>query len=284
LTSYLGDVLTARSGLWNAEQFRDNLALTAATLDHLPGRTWRNLQDTADSAPELYFAPPEWYSWRRGVDFYAEDVLNWLWVDTIIRQQTHGQKSLDDFCHLFHGPPNTPPMIKTYTFDDIVNALNQVAPYDWRGFWTERLQNHGPGAPLGGIENSGWKVVYDETRSPLLLMHEASDKAVSATFSLGLSVRKDGTIIDAVEGMPAAAAGIGPGMKLIAVNGRAFSGDVLRDALRDGKSSSQPLELLVENTGYFKTFTIDYHGGEKYPHLVQIESKPDVLQEIIKPR
>ena len=110
----------------------------------------------------------QWESWRRALDYYDEDELTWLWADTIIRQQTHGQKSLDDFCRIFHGPPSGPPQVKTYTFDDIVNTLNQVAPYDWRGFWTERLTNHGPGAPLGGIEGSGWKLVYDDTRSPLV--------------------------------------------------------------------------------------------------------------------
>ena len=218
------------------------------------------------------------------MDFYDEDVLNWLWVDSIIRQQSQGKKTLDDFCHMFHGAPSTPPMVKTYTFDDVVNALNQVVAYDWRGFLTERLQNHGPGAPLGGIENSGWKVVYDENRSQMLRWQEEDSKEVNAKYSLGLTLNDDGVIIDTVEGMPAAAAGIGPGMKLVAVNGRAVSGDVLREALRAGKNSQQPLELLVENTEYYKTFKIDYHGGEKYPHLVRDESKPDMLSDIIKPR
>jgi hypothetical protein len=61
-------------------------------------------------------------------------------------------------------------------------------------------------------------------------------------------------------------------------------GDVLRDALKAAKNSSEPLQLLVENTEYYRTFKLDYHGGEKYPHLVRDESKPDVLSEIIKPR
>src|SRR5581483_11450776 len=141
LTSYLGDMLTARSQLWRPDQFRDELAIIAANMDHVPGRAWRNLQDTADAAPQLYYAPQQWTSWRRSVDFYDEDVLTWLWADAIIRQQSKGSKSLDDFCHLFHGAPSTPPMVKTYSFDDVVNTLNQVVAYDWRGFWTERLQN-----------------------------------------------------------------------------------------------------------------------------------------------
>jgi predicted metalloprotease with PDZ domain len=282
LTNYLGTVLTARSGLLTAEQSRDDLAMTAAQLDHTPGRTWRNLQDTADAAPQLYFAPQAWHSWRRSVDFYDEDTLNWLWADVIIRQQSKGKKTLDDFCKLFHGAPSTGPMVKTYTFDDVVETLNQVVPYDWRGFWTERLTNHGPGAPLGGIEGSGWKLVYDESQSEMLRGVESNFHVVGGAFSIGLELREDGTITDTTEGMPAALAGIGPGMKLIAVNGRQYSPEILREALKAGKGSTAPLELLVENTDYYKTYKLDYHGGERYPHLVRDESKPDLLTEIYK--
>ncbi len=282
LTNYLGTVLTARSGLLSAEQSRDDLALTAAALDHTPGRTWRNLQDTADAAPQLYFAPQAWHSWRRGVDFYDEDTLNWLWVDVIIRQQSKGAKTIDDFCHLFHGAPSTGPMLKTYTFDDIVSTLNQVVAYDWRGFWTERLTNHGPGAPLGGIEGSGWKLVYDETQSEMERGAESSFHFVDTLFSIGLQLREDGTITDTTEGMPAAIAGIGPGMKLIGVNGRHYSPEILHNTLKAGKAGNVPLELLVENTDYYKIYKLDYHGGERYAHLVRDESKPDLLTEIYK--
>jgi predicted metalloprotease with PDZ domain len=282
LTTYLGNVLTARSGLWTPEQYRDQLADTAAALDHLPGRTWRNLQDTADAAPELYFAPGAWYSWRRGVDFYDEDDLNWLWADVIIRQQSGGKKTLDDFCHVFHGGKSGPPEVRPYNFEDVVNTLNGVVGYDWRGFWTERLTNHGPGAPLGGIEGSGWKLVYDETPSEMFKSGERAGGGISERYTLGLRIREDGGISDTVEGMIAAKAGIGPGMRVIAVNGRKFSPDGLHDAIKGAKNSSDPIELIVENTDYVKTYKLDYHAGEKYPHLVRDESKPDLLTEIIK--
>ncbi len=284
LTSYLGDLLAARSGVRTPEQARDNLALMAAELDHRSGRVWRNLQDTADGVPAMQGAPEQWTSWRRPLDYYDEDVLNWLWADVIIRQQTRGAKSLDDFCRLFHGGPGGAPALKTYTFDDIVTVLNQVAPYDWRTFWTERLTNHGPGAPLGGIEGSGWRLTYDDTPSELAKAGENEDKKIDSSYSLGLLMKEDGTISDTVENMPAARAGIGPGMKVIAVNGRKFSRDVLRDALKAGKNSSEPLELLVENTGYYRTFRLDYHGGEKFPHLERDPSKPDLLSQIHKAR
>ena len=283
LTNYLGFVLTARSGLLTEEQDRDDLAITADMLDHhTPGRVWRNLQDTADAAPQLYFAPRAWQSWRRGTDFYDEGTLSWLWADVIIRQQTKGAKSLDDFCELFHGAPSTGPMVKPYTFDDVVSALNQIAPYDWRGFWTERLTNHGPGAPLGGVEGSGWKVVYDEIPSEMLTGSASMNHTVPAALAFGLLLKEDGTISDITEGLPAAKAGIGPGMKLVAVNGRRFSPEILRDAVKATKNGNAPLDLLVENTDYYKTYKIDYHGGEKYPHLVRDDSKPDLLSEILK--
>lgn len=284
LTEYLGEVLPARSGMWTPGQFRDELARIAAQLDHRPGRSWRNLQDTADAAAQLYYSPKEWESWRRSTDFYDEDELNWLWVDSILRSQSGGKKSIDDFCHIFHGAPSTAPEVKTYTFDDVVSALNQVVPYDWRGFWTDRLTSHGPGAPLGGIESSGWKLTYDENRSELMKAWEDYHLEINASFSIGLIVKENGEIEDTIEGMAAAQAGIGPEMKILAVNGRRFTFQVLRDALAAGKNSSQPLQLLIENTDYFRTFNLDYHGGEKYPHLVRDESKPDMLTDIVRPR
>lgn len=282
LTEYLGDVLAGRSGLRTPQETRDVLARIAAMLDHRSGRTWRNLQDTGDAAALLYYTPKEFESWRRTTDYYEEGELDWLWADSIIRQKTGGKKSIDDFCKLFYGAPSTPPMVKTYTFDDVMNALNQTAAYDWRGFWNERLTNHGPGAPLGGIENTGWKLTYDENRSEIIRAWEEDNRTIDAAYSAGLLIKEDGEIQDTIEGMDPARAGIGPGMKIVAVNGRRFTPQVFRDALFEGKNSSQPLQLLIENTDYFRTFSLNYHGGEKYPHLVRDDSKPDELSDIIR--
>ncbi len=282
LTNYLGFVLTGRSGLLTEFENRQDLANTAADMAHTPGRVWRNLQDTANSAPELYFASRDWQSWRRSTDFYPEGTLDWLWADVIIRQQSHGQKSIDDFCHVFHGPPSTGPALKTYTFDDIVTALNQVVPYDWRGFWLERLDTHSPEAPLGGVEASGWKLTYDDNPSELTSAAMSLEHQAPGAYSLGLIMRDDGTIEDAIEGMIAPKAGIGPGMRVIGVNGRRFSTDVLRDALKAAKTDTAPIEMLVENDEYYKTYQLDYHGGDQYPHLVRDESKPDLLSDILR--
>ena len=282
LTSYLGDMLAARSGERTPALARDALAEIAADLDHRSGRVWRNLQDTADGVPTMQDAPKGWEDWRRGLDYYDEDVLNWLWADVIIRQQTKGAKSLDDFCKAFHGAPGGAPVVKTYTFDDIVNGLNAITPYDWRSFWTERLSSHGPGAPLGGIEGSGWKLVYDENPSDLERAEASDSKGLGAHYSVGMFVNSDGVVRDTVEGMIAARAGIGPGMKIVAVNGRKFSLDAWHDAIHAAKKSTAPIELIVENTEYFRVVKLDYHDGEKYPHLVRDEAKPDLLSEIYR--
>jgi predicted metalloprotease with PDZ domain len=283
LTQYWGDILAARTGLWTKQQFLDQSAEQAAMLDHTLGRTWRPLQDTADAAQLLYGAAPEFESWRRSVDYYPEGFLIWLEADTVIRQQTNGQKSLNDFSRLFHGGQNSAPKVVTYNFDDVVNALNQVTPYDWKKFLRDRLDSYGPGAPLGGISNGGWKLVYTEEPSEFTKDMEKTRNVVDARFSIGLALDDKGGIHDVLAGSPAAAAGIAPGSKLIAVNSRKFDPDILRDALKMGKASGTGIELLVSNGDFYKTYTLPYHDGEKYVHMVRDESKPDVLSEIIKP-
>ena len=284
LTEYLGDLLAARSGLWTPEQYRQSLALTSAALGPgRPGRTWRPLQDTTDAAQSLYFAPAEWTNWRRGVDFYDEGVLLWLEVNMIINQQTHGKKSLDDFCRLFYGGPNKGPQLKPYTFQELVDVLNQIAPYPWADFFHKRLDSTSSEAPLGGIEASGWKVVYTDVEPPLLKASEQVHDSMNAAYSIGLLLKDDGTIEDSIVTMPAYKAGIAPGMKLVAVNGRSFTPEVLRAALKAGKDTSQPLRLLVLNDDYYKTYDVDYHGGERYPHVVRESGRRDLLDQILKP-
>jgi predicted metalloprotease with PDZ domain len=284
LTQYLGNLLAARSGLWTDAQYRDSLALIAADLDHRAGRTWRDLQDTADATPILYGVAPQWESWRRTAsDFYDESLLIWLEAEVRIRQETQGRRSLDDFCRLFFGPPSGPPEVKTYTFDDVVNALNQIAPNDWGTFFTERLTSLAPSAPLGGIEGGGWRVVYNNIQSELLQAQERLEKTVNAAYSIGLVLKQNGTVIDSIFGMPAVQAGIMPGMQVLAVNGRHFTPDILRNALKAEERTSQPMELFVRNAECYETYRLDYHGGEKYPHLERDPIKPDLLEQILKP-
>jgi len=283
-TDYLGNILAARVGLRSPEQFRENLAYTAAMLDHRAGRTWRPLQDTATSVQILFAGAPQWMNWRRSADYYPEGYLIWLDVEALIRKQSNGQKSLNDFCRLFYGGASGAPTVVPYKFEDVVAALNKVSPYDWAHFLRERLDTKSAHAPLGGIENGGWKLVYSDQKNITMEAAEKTGDGLDLSFSLGLILSKEGEVRDAIPGSPAYAAGLGPGMKVIGVNGRKWSKDNMRLALRGSVQNKQPITLIAENADYLNTYQIDYHGGEQYPHLVRVEGKPDILGEIIKPQ
>jgi predicted metalloprotease with PDZ domain len=284
LTDYYGNILAARTGFRSPDQFRENLAYTAAMLDHRAGRTWRPLQDTATSVQSLFAAPPEWTNWRRTADYYPEGYLIWLEVDSLIRQKTNGQKSLNDFCHLFYGGQSGPPMVVPYKFENVVAALNEVVANDWAGLLRERLDSKSPHAPMGGITNGGWKLIYTDQKNATMEAREKSSNNIDLSFSLGFIATKEGEVRDVIPGSPSYAAGLGPGMKIIAVNGRKWSKDIIRAALKSGVQNQQPLSLLAENGEYYNTYQVNYHQGERNPHLVRVEGQPNVLDEIIKPQ
>jgi predicted metalloprotease with PDZ domain len=282
-TQYLGQLLTVRSGVSTPEDFRENLALLAARLDNLPGRTWRPLQDVADAAQILYGSRGDWESLRRNVDFYDESYLIWLEAEVMVRSLTQGRKSLTDFCQTFFGGDNSGPILVPYTYDDVVQALNEVVPYDWNSFLSERLESLEARAPLGGIEQSGWRLTYHEAPGSLQEAIENSDHVIDARYSLGIYLKDDGTMQDVIPGSPAALGGLAPGMKLVAINGRKFTKEIFRDALKAGKQSSAALEILASNADYFSTYFVDYHGGERYAYLERDATRPDILGEIIRP-
>jgi predicted metalloprotease with PDZ domain len=281
LTEYLGPLLAARSGLFTPEQYRDFLANAAALLGPgRPGRTWRPLLDTAVAVPGLGRGGRGWTNWRRAEDYYDEGDLMWLEVATIIHNVTNGQKSIDDFCNLFYGGPNNGPELKTYTFDSLVETLNQVAPYDWAAFFHQHLNSTSPAMPTGGIENAGWAAEFND--KPLHMTGRRG--TVGDVYSIGLLLDGDGAVTDSIVGSPAFEAGISPGMKVVGVNGRVYTHDLLEDAIKAAKDTTGPITLLVVDDDYFRTATVQYHGGERYPHLVRNGSKPDYLDELIKPR
>jgi predicted metalloprotease with PDZ domain len=283
LTEYLGNMLAARSGLWSAEQYREALAATAASLDHRAGRQWRPLEDTAVSVQTLRMMGSQWQNWRRSLDYYPEGELIWLEVDATIRQQTHGERSLNDFCRRFHGGESGPPKVVPYTFDDVVHALNDVAPYDWASLLRERVKTTSIHAPLGGIERGGWKLTYSDQPNQYTQVLERLAKFADFSYSLGFVVNEDGKLNDVIVGSPAYQAGLSAGMKVVAVNGRKWSTSVLRAALKSAKGNDQPFELLVENAQFFKTYSVPYHDGERNPHLERVANQADLLGESLKP-
>jgi predicted metalloprotease with PDZ domain len=283
LTQYLGYLLAERSGLWSESYYKERLAEIAASLDTEPGRRWRPLADTTTAAQLLYFAPGQWVSYRRGTDFYDEGWLIWLDVDTAIRELTHGAKSIEDFCHLFHGGESSAPMVKPYTLDDVVAALNQVTPHDWKAFLASRIYQVAPRAPLDGITRGGWRLVYTDAKNEFI--KTADNERVDASYSIGLRVRsRDGVVNDVVLDSPAGKAGIGPGMQILAVNGLRYSAEVLRNAIKDSKTASGPFTIEFQNDDVVKTVSLDYRGGMREPHLEREMGKSDVLAQILAPK
>ncbi len=283
LTEYLGTVLTARSGLLTQEQSMDELGELVATYENRPGRDWRPLQDTADAAPFLYNATEDWSNWRRGTDFYEEGELLWFNVDETLRSLTNDKKSMNDFCLVFHGGPGGAPALKTYTFEDVVATLNSLAPYDWSGFLRSRLDGTSTKTPIEAVEHGGWKLVYNEEPNAAEAVESILAKRLNLTFTVGMVVSDDGTVGDVTHGGPAYNAGIGPGMKIIAVAGKQYSPDEMKQAIEASKSSTTPIQVIVANGAQFQTRSIDYHGGARSPHLERDKSKPDYLGEILKP-
>jgi predicted metalloprotease with PDZ domain len=283
LTEYLGEILTPRSGLSTAQEFMDTLAIEAAALDKQEGRTWRPLEDTAVAAQVLYDSRADYRGLRRSTDFYEEGTLIWLDVDVTIRTLSKGRKSIDDFCKAWAGGPDTMPEVRPYTFDDVVRTLNSVQSNDWAGFLNERLHSTSPHAPLNGITGGGYTLTYTAERSEGERTFDDARKEANLNYSLGLSARETGEIIDVGIDTPAFKAGLAPSVKIVAVNGREFSTSVLRNAVADAVKTTTPIALLIKDGEYYKTFSIDYHGGEKYPRLIRDASRPDVLSEIIRP-
>ena len=287
LTQYIGEFLSARSGLRTSEDYREALARVAAYLDW-PGRSWRSLEDTAVAAQLLYDASRNWAAWRRSVDFYDEGWLIWLDADTLIRQQSHGQKSLDDFCRRFYGPPDSSPKVVPYTLDDLIAALNATVPYDWRGFFNTRVYEINPHPPIGGIERGGWELVFSEQENAVIRVRETVDDMLDLSYSLGIVVQtaggeENGKLADVIPGKPAADAGLAPGMRLISANGRGFTPAALHEAIAEAKGTIKPIVITADNGGFVLTYNVQYHDGERYPHLVRNTAQPDLLSEILKP-
>jgi predicted metalloprotease with PDZ domain len=287
MTEYLGDVLAARSGFETPAQYRDFLAHSAAILDYTPGRDWRPTEDTAVAASILRGGSP-WYNWRRGQDYYEEGELVWLDADTLIRQKTGNKKTLGDFERIFLGKGgNTGPMIVPYTFDELVADLNTVVPYDWAKFLHDRIDNINPRADLAGIEQGGYKLVYQDhpnpTESAVMGVPGPRPSGPDCWFSIGLRLDHDGAIDDVLWNGPADKAQLAPGEKIIAVDGNIFSPDALQSSIRAAKASSKPIHLIVQADSFVHLADIDYHGGERYPVLQRVEGTPDYLDDITSP-
>jgi predicted metalloprotease with PDZ domain len=284
LTEFWGDVLPTRAGLVTRKFYLEMLADIAGHFDGQPGASWRPLVDTATAAQILYPAPDGWESARRSTDFYEASVFLWYDVDAEIRARSDGKASLDDFMKRFYAGNSGAPALKPYVEADIYANLNAVVPNDWRAFIDRHLNGRDNQALLGMFDRSGWKLEYSAVKNDYAEYQQKRRENVDRQWSIGLRINKDDEIIDTVESRAAAKAGVGPGMKLIAVNGKKYTDDVLDAAIAAAQQSRQPIELLVENAEFYKIFKVEYYDGPRFPHLVRVDGKPDVLSKVLEAR
>ena len=281
---YFGTVLHGRAGFNTLEEMRDDLAMTAALYDNRVGREWRPLQDTTNDPIVASRTPQPWRSWSRSEDYYSEGLLIWLDADMLIREQTRGRKSLDDFARAFFGMDDGVWSPRPFTFNEVVEALNGVHEHDWAGFLRTRLDRTGGGAPLDGLERAGWRLVYSDERTDYQKALDGEYRRTDLSYSLGVMTGSSNQITAVQWGSPAFDADLTVGTTILAVNGQAASGDALARAVTAARDSDQPIELITRHGDHYRTVQIPYYGGLRYPRLERIEGTPDRLARIFAPR
>ncbi len=281
-TQYWGNVLAARSGLFSLATARDALAASAARYDNVQGRAWRAMQDTVYDPIINGRRPLGWSNWQRSEDYYTEGMLIWLDVDTRIREMSGDTRSLDDFARAFFGINDGSFLESYYTFDDVVAGLNRVQPYDGGPFLRKRLDGHGPGAPLDGLARAGWKLVYTDTPTDYIKSGETRAKATDFSYSLGFAVKATGSVINLQWDGVGFRAGLAANASIVAVNNHAYKGEVLKAAVKAAKEGKAPIVLLVKKGNTFRTVSLDYHGGLRYPRLERIPGTKDRLDTIFQ--
>ena len=283
-TQFWGYVLQARSGIVSKQDTLDMYASILASLDNRPGRDWKPLIDTTNDPTMSRRSPRGWVSYQRSEDYYNEGLLVWMEVDSILRKQSGGTKSIDDFAKAFFGLTDGDYGEVTYTFDDVVATLNGIQPYDWAGLLSKRLTETGAPAPIGGFAANGYKLVYTDTPTSAFKNNEAVRKITDLTYSLGLTINKDGGVTAVGWDSPAFKAGITPGDSIVAADGTAFSNESLKAAVVAAKSRKEPIVLLVKAIETIAPVSIDYHGGLRYPHLEKIGTGEGGLDRLLTPR
>ena len=205
-------------------------------------------------------------------------------VDSILREQSKGTKSIDDFARAFFGINDGDWGEVTYTFDDVVATLNQVQPYDWRTYLQRRVFDVAAQAPLEGITQGGYRLAFTGEPSKWTKNGEKEGKYSDFTYSAGFNVGTDGKIASVLWGSPAFDTGLAIGTEVVAVNGRKFDSDALKQAIRNAAGNGPAPELLVHSGDVYRTVKIAWHGGLRYPHLEKVGTATGTLDALLAPR
>ena len=285
-TEYWQQALSARSGLIDEALMHDLWAEIAAWGDFHVRRQWRSLQDTTNEATMADSSNHDWGSWQGGEDYYYEGALLWLEADALIRQQTRGQRSLDDFARRFFDVEGNRMAPLTYRFEDVVATLNEVLPWDWAKFLRQHLDAVGGPSPAAALERAGWRLAWSETESETQRTRKRGGETSSHfAFSLGLTVsEKEGTIKSVEWDSPAFKTGLAGGVKIVAVGMEEYKPERLAQAITANKDGQHPIELLVKEGERFRVVKIDWRGGLRYPTLERIAGTPDWLGAQMAPR
>jgi predicted metalloprotease with PDZ domain len=284
-TQFWGYVLGARSGMLSKEDTLQAIASTAATYGYAtPGRAWRPLIDTTNDPIIASRAPAPWRSWQRSEDYYSEGQLIWIDVDRIIREQSSGKKSIDDFARAFFGMNDGDWGELTYNFDDIVKTLNAVQPYDWASYLKAHVYDIYAVPPLDGITKGGYNLVFTDEPTDWTRLAEKKGKHTDLTYSGGLVVGHDGKVSTVIWDSAAFNAGITVGSEILAVNGREYKGDAIKAAITAAKGTTQPVRLLVKSGDLYRTVDLNWHDGLKYPRLVKTGKGDGTLDKLLAPR
>ncbi len=282
-TQFWGYVLQARSGLVSVQDTLDQLANIAATLDNRPARNWRSLDDTTNDPLITPRAPKGWLSFQRSEDYYNEGLLVWLEADAIIRRESKGQRSLDDFARRFFGTGDGDWGVKPYDFNSLVATLNEVEPYDWAGHLGRRLTEKAEGAPLQGLELSGWKLVYTDKPTPAF--SDATRRTLNLSFSGGLVIGSAGKIEQVIWNSAAFNAGLAVGDSVVAVNDQPYTDDAMKAAVTAAKDGTGPIRLLVKTDDRVRGVDLAWNGGLRFPRLQRVgTAAPNGLEQLLTAR
>jgi predicted metalloprotease with PDZ domain len=283
-TQFWGYVLGARSGMFTKQETLDAYANIAARLDTAVGRQWRALEDTTHDPIISARRPKGWTSWQRSEDYYNEGLMMWLEADAIISKATRGRKGLDDFAKAFFGikPGDWGEVV--YNRDDVIKTLNAIAPYDWAGFFHKYVDDTTGETPKGGFFMGGYKLVYTDEPNSFTKAAETAGKYVDQGSGVGLIVKNDGDISSVIWDSAAFKAGLMVGAKIVAVNGNEFSPEAWKAAITQAKDGKTPIQIILKQDKYYRTLSLAYSGGLRYPRLEKTGEGEGSLDRLLKPR
>ena len=281
-TEFWGRVLAARAGLRTTQQTLDKLALDATLIANRSGREWKTL---ADSTLDVLYMPGHsvtWRDWQRREDYYPEGVLLWLDVDARLRELSQNKVSIDQFAQRFFATHGSVESISTYSFQDVCDTLNTLAPADWKSFLNHHLFTHSTSDAIAGLGRAGWQLTYTSTPTETFLQDEADAGVINLDDTIGAQLRPNGSVRSVMWNGPAFRAGLAPDIHVVAVNGQSFSSTVLLSAITD--SASTPLRLTLQDGETHRDIIVPYGGPLRYPHLERVPNTPDRLTSLLAPR